>query len=285
MLLFLIKFIESRNMYLFQTLHMPIQRVLPPWLKTVSGSCSVLPYYPLSLVHKETMNAAVRQTIRQRLGEWHSMYWETCLNLNKNDKNSFLFWLTFDNILLILRYMWERERYVHEFKRVNEPMQQFPYRPHGPQGSWLRRFMTVEDFPLWSSMGNRFGRVDPMTYCLQFIEGKIAMLLSPFETSVWQYQKMQRQKKRNNRIEIYECCNGDKEFYTDQLSKIFGQRNFDRFVIVQKFKPIDCITLAPVSILRIMFIGAEVPREVVEESLVLKSLRCHELNKLPLVAL
>ena len=281
---FLNKMIESHQNQC-KNIVMPTQRVLPPWLKTVQGAHSVLPYYPVRLVHDGKMNSAARGTIRQRLGEWHAMYWETCLSLNKSDRRSLLFRLTFDNILLILRFLWEREHYLHEFRRLKDPMQQFPYRAHGPQGNWLRKFMTVEDFPLWDSLGHRFGSINPKSYCLQFIEGKVAMLLSPFEATFWKYEKLRHKSVMRDRIEIYDCCNGDKEFYTDQLVKIFGQRNFDRFVIVQSFKPIDFITLAPVSILRIIFTGPEVPRSVIDESIVLKSLRCFELNKLQMLAL
>ena len=88
-----------------------------------------------------------------------------------------------------------------------------------------------------------------------------------------------------HRLEIYECCNAEAEFYITHLNDIFGKRNFDRFVLVQNIETQEAKLFAarPMPILRITIMGAGVPRELIEESLVLRSLRVHELDKMSML--
>lgn len=243
---------------------------------------------------KRALSDAARETIRERLRDWHSMYWDTCMELHKTDKKSWLHRMTLDNILMILRFLWARENYKSELKIMKEAKNQFPFRVQGPQGKWLNMFMTVEDFPEWVRLEKAclFAR-SKEKQCWQFIEGRLSMLLMQFQKVSLMFKNHWSEKVKKSlhkatpqhRLEIYECCNAEAEFYITHLNDIFGKRNFDRFVLVQKIETQEAKLFAaqPMPILRIMIMGAGVPRELIEESLVLRSLRVHELDKLHIV--
>lgn len=270
-------------------------RVLPSWLSENSKE-GLLPYYPQIYTHYGLhtkiwkTNVAAREVIRSRLRDWHSMYWDTCIHLHRTDPNSCLFKITFDNILMILRLLWARESFKSELKRLKEPQNQFPYKGPGPRGTWLGMFMTVEDFPncIWRQLN--LSRKNVRKEALEFIEGKVSMLLCQFQATslMLAYEWVEKSKSRlmkktkQDRLEIYDCCSANAEFYIKHLKECFGERNFNRFVLVQTISAQEPTFHSPacMSFLRIIIMGAGVPRKLVDESLVLRSLHVHEIEKL-----